>query len=129
MNLAVRYIRSHAGDFKIDPNRIGITGGSAGGHLSLMLGTAGRRGRSGVERPCRPHQQPRAGRGLFLSADRLFELRHARLRLAQSRVRKDAFKPPFDFHVWNPDLKIFEVVSEEARVQDRPRNFARLPRT
>jgi acetyl esterase/lipase len=38
---AVRYIRHHARDFQIDPERIGITGGSAGGHLSLMQGTAG----------------------------------------------------------------------------------------
>ncbi len=37
---AVRYIRLHADDFKIDPNRIGVCGGSAGGHLTLMLGTA-----------------------------------------------------------------------------------------
>jgi acetyl esterase/lipase len=37
---AVRYIHLHADDFKIDPNRLGVCGGSAGGHLSLMLGTA-----------------------------------------------------------------------------------------
>jgi acetyl esterase/lipase len=37
---AVRYIRLHAADFDIDPNRIGVCGGSAGGHLSLILGTA-----------------------------------------------------------------------------------------
>jgi acetyl esterase/lipase len=37
---AVRYIRLHAKDFDIDPDRIGVCGGSAGGHLSLMLGTA-----------------------------------------------------------------------------------------
>lgn len=41
INRAVRYIRHHARDYGIDPDRIGITGGSAGGHLSLMLGTAG----------------------------------------------------------------------------------------
>ena len=38
MNRAVRFIRYHAKDYGIDPNRIGVTGGSAGGHLSLMLG-------------------------------------------------------------------------------------------
>ena len=38
INRAVRYIRAHADEFKIDPNRIGITGASAGGHLSLMAG-------------------------------------------------------------------------------------------
>src|SRR5689334_17882903 len=37
---AVRYIRLHAADFKVDPDRLGVCGGSAGGHLSLMLGTA-----------------------------------------------------------------------------------------
>jgi acetyl esterase/lipase len=37
---AVRYIRLNADDFDIDANRIGVCGGSAGGHLSLMLGTA-----------------------------------------------------------------------------------------
>lgn len=44
LNRAVRFIRANAEDYKIDPNRIGITGGSAGGHLSLMQGTAGDEG-------------------------------------------------------------------------------------
>ncbi|MFM7208114.1 MAG: alpha/beta hydrolase [Planctomycetaceae bacterium] len=38
---AVRYIRSHAADHQIDPDRLGVAGGSAGGHLSLMLATRG----------------------------------------------------------------------------------------
>jgi acetyl esterase/lipase len=37
---SVRYIRLHADDFKVDSHRLGVCGGSAGGHLSLMLGTA-----------------------------------------------------------------------------------------
>ena len=41
MNRAVRFIRHHAKDYGIDPGRIGVSGASAGGHLSLMLGTAG----------------------------------------------------------------------------------------
>ena len=38
VNRAVRFIRYHAKDYGIDPEHIGITGASAGGHLSLMLG-------------------------------------------------------------------------------------------
>ena len=41
MHRAVRFIRYHAGDYNIDPLRIGVTGGSAGGHLSLMMATRG----------------------------------------------------------------------------------------
>ncbi len=38
---AVRYIRKNAARFGVDPERLGVTGGSAGGHLSLVLGTTG----------------------------------------------------------------------------------------
>src|ERR1044071_8156351 len=44
MHRSVRFIRANAKQYKIDPDRIGITGGSAGGHLSLMQGTAGNLG-------------------------------------------------------------------------------------
>ncbi len=39
---AVRWVRANAAKYKIDPSRIGTTGGSAGGHLAQFLGvTAG----------------------------------------------------------------------------------------
>jgi len=41
---AVRFIRSNATYFGIDPNKLGITGASAGGHLSLMIATTGKAG-------------------------------------------------------------------------------------
>ena len=34
---AVRYLRANAAKFKIDPERIGVMGGSAGGHLAGLL--------------------------------------------------------------------------------------------
>ncbi len=37
---AVRYVRVNADRFGVDPQRLGVYGYSAGGHLSLMLGTA-----------------------------------------------------------------------------------------
>ena len=36
---AIRYLRSKADELKIDPNRIGIMGSSAGGHLTATLAT------------------------------------------------------------------------------------------
>ena len=35
---AVRWMRSHADTLHVNPKRIGVIGGSAGGHLSLMVG-------------------------------------------------------------------------------------------
>ena len=48
---SVRFIRMNAERFKIDPNRIGVFGMSAGGHLSLMLGTASDEGQMEAKDP------------------------------------------------------------------------------
>lgn len=37
---ALRWLRAHAAEFSIDPTRVVALGGSAGGHLSSMLGVA-----------------------------------------------------------------------------------------
>lgn len=38
---AVRFLRANARKYDLDPERIGATGGSAGGHLALMVGLTG----------------------------------------------------------------------------------------
>lgn len=38
--LSIRYLRAHAEEFGLDPERIGAWGASAGGHLVCLLGTA-----------------------------------------------------------------------------------------
>ena len=38
---AVRWLRANAAKYQIDPERIGVTGGSAGGHLAQFLGVTG----------------------------------------------------------------------------------------
>ena len=36
---AVRFLRAHADEYSIDPDRIATMGGSAGGHLAMLVGT------------------------------------------------------------------------------------------
>ncbi len=36
---AMRYIRAHAKEYHVDPEKLGVFGGSAGGHLAAMLAT------------------------------------------------------------------------------------------
>lgn len=48
---AVRHVRLHAPENGIDPARLGVFGGSAGGHLSLMLGTTADEGNAKATDP------------------------------------------------------------------------------
>ncbi len=48
---SVRFVRHNAKKYGIDPEKLGVTGGSAGGHLSLILGLAGRQGDASARDP------------------------------------------------------------------------------
>jgi acetyl esterase/lipase len=48
---AVRFIRHNAAKYSVDPNRLGITGASAGGHLSLTMATQGAVGKPNAKDP------------------------------------------------------------------------------
>ncbi len=48
---SVRFVRHNAERFGVDPQRLGVYGASAGGHLSLMLGTAADDGDAGADDP------------------------------------------------------------------------------
>lgn len=41
LHRAVRFVRVNADRWEVDPDRLGVTGSSAGGHLSLILATKG----------------------------------------------------------------------------------------
>jgi acetyl esterase/lipase len=44
MHRAVRFVRHYSRGYGVDPQRLGVAGGSAGGHLSLLLATRGASG-------------------------------------------------------------------------------------
>ena len=48
---AVRFVRHNAAKYGVNPGELGITGASAGGHLSLTMGTQGGPGRSDAKDP------------------------------------------------------------------------------
>jgi len=48
---AIRFIRHNAAKYGVDPNKLGITGASAGGHLSLMMAVKGGPGKADAKDP------------------------------------------------------------------------------
>ncbi len=81
---AIRYIRFHAAEFGIEPGRLGITGQSSGGHLSVSAGVFGQDDRS--------EQEYRKNRSV--SAEKQIDS----VDLVSSRVQAVAcFSPPTNF--------------------------------
>ncbi len=116
MNRAVRYIRAHATDFHIDPNRIGVSGASAGGHLSLMLGCA--------EDTCDPKAKDPVDRASSrVQAVACFFPPTDFLNYGKPGVKSlgiepnHQFKPPFDFRKQEAGTKLFVPVDLETREQ------------
>ena len=48
---AIRFIRHNAARYGVDANKLGITGASAGGHLSLMMAVKGGKGKADAKDP------------------------------------------------------------------------------
>ncbi len=75
VKMGIRHVKQHAADYKVDPDRLGLTGASAGGHLALLAAITPEEGQTDARQP---------------------EQRH------NTAVRAAAvFFPPTDFLDWN----------------------------
>ena len=123
MHRAVRYIRSHAQDYKIDPERLGITGGSAGGHLSLMQGTAGDQGDPKARDPVdRVSSRVQAVACFFPATDFLNfgEKGHVLL----SATMQPQFRAALDYHEFDKDKHVFVPVADEKKALEIARQIS-----
>jgi acetyl esterase/lipase len=67
---AVRFVRHNARKYGVDPDRIGVTGGSSGGHLCLMVGCTGKLGNPRAADPVdRESSRPAAVACMFPPTD------------------------------------------------------------
>ena len=123
LNRAVRFIRHQAKDYGIDPERLGVTGSSAGGHLSLMLGTAGKPGDPDAKDPVdRESSRVQAVACFFPPTDFLNYGKQGEIALGRG-VLKD-FRAPFDFHELNRELKALVPITDEARILEVGRQIS-----
>ena len=51
LRLAIRHVKEHSADFKIDPDRLGLTGASAGGHLATLATVTPENGETNAKNP------------------------------------------------------------------------------
>lgn len=121
---AVRFIRYHAKDYHIDPDRLGISGGSAGGHLSLMIATAGTAGKPKASDPVeRVSSRVQAVGCFFPPTDFLNWGREGGV-LDSKNMKDRRFKAAIDFQVFDRDEGLFQRVTDEKKVHEVLRDIS-----
>jgi acetyl esterase/lipase len=112
MHRSIRFIRHNAKRFGIDPRRIGITGGSAGGHLSLMIGTTGNAGNPKAADPVeRTSSRVQAVACFFPPTDFLNYGKPGENALGRGVLQ--GFRAPFDFKRFDAKTRSLVTITDE----------------
>jgi acetyl esterase/lipase len=123
MNRAVRFIRAHAADYKIDPDHIGITGGSAGGHLSLLQGMAGGPGKPDAPDPIdRLSSRVQAVACFYPPTDFLNYGKPDENAVGQGILWN--FSGAFGFQDYDPDWRKLVPITDPAKINEIGRNIS-----
>jgi len=116
MNRSIRFIRTNAKKYNIDPDRIGITGASAGGHLSLMIGMNGTEGDPKAKDPVlKASSRVQAVACLFPPTD--FHNWSKEGHYLAPREFDARFNAAFDFQEWNKDKGLFQPITDDKKLK------------
>jgi acetyl esterase/lipase len=123
LHRAVRFIRHGAKDHGIDPDRLGIIGGSAGGHLSLMQGCAGKDGNPKAPDPIdRESSRVQAVVAFYPATDFLNWGEKGKAMLGTHAIVP--VKGAFDFRRLDPQTRSFEPITDEAKREEIGRDIS-----
>lgn len=123
MHRATRFIRHHAKEYGVDPERLGICGGSAGGHLSLMQGNAPKDGDPKAKDPVDRESSKVAAVGCFFPpTDFLNYGKDGEVALGRGTLKN--FKAPFDFTEMDKKTNSFNLILDETRREEVGRKIS-----
>ncbi|WP_337174178.1 alpha/beta hydrolase [Paludisphaera sp.] len=121
VNRAVRFIRAHAKEYGVDPDRMGVYGGSAGGHLSLMLGTAGTDGDPTAADPVE-HQSSRVRAvACFFPPTDLLNWGEPGAERIHATDHLPPFRAAFDYRELDTEEMLWIPIIDEDRLRERAR--------
>jgi acetyl esterase/lipase len=123
MHRAVRFIHYHAKEYQVDPERLGITGASAGGHLSLMQGVGGGQGNPKAPDVIdRGSSRVAAVACFFPPTDFLNYGKPGENALGRGIL--SGFKAPFDFQEFDAKKRAFVLITDEKKREEIGRKIS-----
>jgi acetyl esterase/lipase len=123
LHRSVRFIRSNAKEYHIDSRRLGITGASAGGHLALMQGCAGKDGNPKATDPVdRQSSRVHAVVAFYPPTDFLNWGEKGKVMLGDHPIVP--VKGAFDFYRLDPKTNSFDMITDEKKRQEIGREIS-----
>ncbi|MCI0700753.1 MAG: alpha/beta hydrolase [Planctomycetia bacterium] len=114
MHRAVRFIKHNAKKYNVDPDKLGIAGASAGGHLSLMQGCAPKDGNPKATDPVEKQSSKIAAVACFFPpTDFLNYGKEGLVQLGEGTLKN--FRPPFDFWERDKETNKLVVIEDQER--------------
>jgi acetyl esterase/lipase len=123
INRAVRFIRFHAKDYGIDGDRIGVTGGSAGGHLSLMQGIAPRAAKADAADPIDRVSSKVQAVGCYFPPTDFLNWGKEGVNVLDTPSMAP-FIPAMDFTELDPKTHRFEHITDKKRVEQMQKDIS-----
>jgi len=123
LHRAVRFIRYNAAKYSIDPNKLGMTGASSGGYLSLMMGTTGFEPDPTAKDPVdRVPGNVQAVACFFPPTDFLNFGTPGKVSLGTGQLAE--FRAAFEFSKWNPLERRFELITDQTKLLEIGRQIS-----
>jgi len=123
LHRAVRFIRYNAAQYNIEPNKLGITGASSGGYLSLMMGTTGFEGDATAKDPIdRVPGNVQAVACFFPPTDFLNFGKPGLVSLGTGQLSD--YRAAFEFSIWNKQERHFELITDQAKLLEIGRQIS-----
>lgn len=112
---SIRYIKHNAKQWNVDPERIGVTGASAGGHLSLMVGTYVIDANATAKDPVDRQSTRVRAVGCYFPPTDFFNYGKPGEN-ALGRGILENFKAPFAFLQFDPKTRTYSQITDQAEI-------------
>jgi len=124
MNRAVRFTRYHAKEYGIAPDRIGVYGGSAGGHLSLMLGMAGDKGDPNAKDPVDRESSRVQAVACFFPPTDFLDFGKQGKQMIHATDHQPPFRAAFDYRELDKKSMLWLPITDEQRLREITRQIS-----
>lgn len=121
---AIRFVRYHAKDYGIDPDHIGITGSSSGGHLSLMAALMDDNIKVSAKDPVDRVSSRVQAAAVFYPPIDFMNWGNTNPEIQREILRRTRLIGAFDFKRFNDTTGLYESVQGEEAVRKIAANYS-----